>query len=1405
MIHQSYESNSDSFALAHTRYGITEFSEGFPDNCKADIVFVHGLTGNSDTTWRHENANLPWPEELLARDMRNCKILKYDYNISNINGLERDLARLAADLLNELVNWRRDNKSKRPIIFVAHSLGGLLVKRILPESQSRNAPYNIGALTRGVIFLGTPQRVSRLHDHGPRILQALRDNRANRIEPNAELRAIFQPTSDVLDKTHGSFMDWLGERNKDPSKPTVHVASLYEKLPTMKLPGLGDGYCTVRDQIVKAVRLAKLQDELALRDTAEPSKNELELWQACLQSFAFSDVRQRFETVSPHLKGTFRWIHYNHDFWAWLEDPSKNIFYMSGKRASGKSTFMKYLTRDETLVSWARTQNPSREVIVLSHFFHYAGQDPSRKFEGFLRSILFQMAQKDFATFKLVQPFFQGRRNHQQSPTWPRDDLEKACLEIFKEWGRRIDSQRPNIYLIMDALDHFDGDLCEMTSFLLEIFKLSGRRLKICISSPHEEKIDNALTNLEGMGGLSRLEIHQHTKQDIALYIEKNYRKLTELSVGEKTFADVILDHSQGVFLWVRLMCNNLVNRAITKTELDKTSNEELQRMLNNLQPDLEKFYEMMFNAIEPDVRDEVEKGLSIVVAASRSLTVEELQCATHFSNNSNITIINNDDNSSSINTEAGNKPKSKISKEYLTRLGVFNQDLQTIIETRYRGFLQITKVQGGDAEPRLIIEPCHGTASTYLIKRCKPQGPRATFRDLMAYGDHLLYESSRAYLSYLKKGDLPPEASKALEFLFDAKDAEQSNPNETKGGNNNSSYMGSMTVFLDKRKTVDIEDFCSEYPFLSYSAEYWGHHAKVGCLTKMEPVQVLEGDAFQCFLWVFWELMEARPANPYTFSDLPLDALEYLCSTGCANYLDRALDKQPDRIRHPGRLLLFTIRAKNLYMVGRLLQHYPLKELHVNHGEQAVLQAIDFSNNPDWGKHWAKQYAELTKNLLDHGFTAHKRVEYIIRDEHWNTNPEIRVRKRQFESNPLLLAILLKRNHIAEELLTHSSCKKAVRREIDWVLRRVIEMTTFIQPANISGIELLLRNGANANTPGSNSPKSTLLGTALYLKEFTVAETLLNQGADPNFRGDHASQLSFIAETEKDFPKGVQLLLRSGAEVDVWSMEQGCKGLRGAKDVKDVIFFLMKHLCENGGIDTLIEGRETALHIAIRCGREDLVERLIQDQKANANIPDHNGDYPIHVALRQSEPMKHIKLLQRSPTFDAFVKDRDGRAWTDIQRREGPRQNILAQTPLLDPSQIHMGTRLLPGCVGQVPRELTIIRWLTHPRPLERNVVQRLENVPESIKAFEKAKGRKAKGGPTAKDAPKAAARTGSAVEIIPPGPVKILSPSLVTSPGKPRAAWTKGAKKRSFLDESPFNFNPTSRETGLPGPTRP
>lgn len=960
--------------------------------------------------------------------------------------------------------------------------------------------------------------------------------------------------------------------------------------------------------------------------------------------------------MNSHLEGTFQWIEFNETFKSWLELPDKNVFHLVGKRASGKSTFMKYLTGDEALVTWARLRHPSRKTIVISHFFHYAGQDPSRTFEGFLRSILFQLVEADSDAFEQAHPIFRGRTSHQSAPTWSRDDLKMACLKVFKYWGTLVDHQRPIIYLVVDAWNHFDGELHDMTSFLKKLFELCGGRLKLCISSTQEAKIDNALLGLTSLGVLPRLEIDKHTQQDIEMYIREVYPTLTQIHVSEEeTLADAIRDRAKGVFLWVRLVCANLINRGITSTEVTKASAEKL---LNNLQPDLEKFYEIMFNSIEPDVRDEVEKVLSIVVAASRRLTVEELQCAVFFSDNDKIFKMNN---KISTNNHKRRKTNSKISKDYLTDLDVFDRNLQTVIETRYRGFLEITHVNCSGVRSESIIEPCHGTALNYLIERCKPQGLGGALKGLKAYGHSLLYESSTTYLSYLKKEDLPPEASKILDVFTHAKEDGQLvrfEAFEASEDNNTSSYKWSQTANPDKPKGADFWTFCEDYPFLCYSAENWGLHVKSGCTAQVGPFDALEEETFYCFLWVFWELMEARRANPYTPSDLPLDALEYFTSLGCTGYLTPVLNRQPDRIRHPERLLLSAIRAKSVSMVDHILQQYPLKTLSENHGEQAILQAIDFSYNPK-----AREPSDMLVNsLLRHKFPADKKVQYTIRDEHWNTSRDLRVRKRKFESNPLLLAILLQRNRIAELLLTHESCRDAVRKDINWVLYQMIEMAADIQPVNIEGIELLLDNGASTmpTTPDLNMPQVTPLGKALFRKELAVAETLLDRGADANFRGDNASQLSVVAEAENDNPVCVRLLLNRGAWVDVWSIEQGCNKHPAAKGVKDVISVLMDHLHEKGDIDRLIEDRETALHIAIRCGRKDLVEKLIQEWGVNVNIRDHNGDYPVHVALRQSGAIAYVKLLQTSPTFDKSVENSGKR--TCFRQAKFKRQHSLAR-----------------------------------------------------------------------------------------------------------------------------------------------
>lgn len=132
------------------------------------IWFIHGLTGNRKKTWTHEKNNVFWPE-LLANDFPQARVITYGYDNNfaklarvwgnaNTEGLKSyglDLAYAVRDLLQD--------KTARPIYFIPHSLGGLVVEKALLESiGSDNSLHNVAQWTAGILFFGVPHQGSHL-------------------------------------------------------------------------------------------------------------------------------------------------------------------------------------------------------------------------------------------------------------------------------------------------------------------------------------------------------------------------------------------------------------------------------------------------------------------------------------------------------------------------------------------------------------------------------------------------------------------------------------------------------------------------------------------------------------------------------------------------------------------------------------------------------------------------------------------------------------------------------------------------------------------------------------------------------------------------------------------------------------------------------------------------------------------------------------------------------------------------------------------------------------------------------------------------------------------------------------------------------------------------------------------
>lgn len=122
-----------------------------------DIIFVHGLGGDNTSTWDADGKSF-WPDWLLE-DIAQCRVVMagFDSNmfariLSGEGTSIQDLATILADDLSSR-ELRAPNR-----LFVAHSLGGLVVKQMLRRCHESGDPdYNdLANGTLGIAFLGTP-------------------------------------------------------------------------------------------------------------------------------------------------------------------------------------------------------------------------------------------------------------------------------------------------------------------------------------------------------------------------------------------------------------------------------------------------------------------------------------------------------------------------------------------------------------------------------------------------------------------------------------------------------------------------------------------------------------------------------------------------------------------------------------------------------------------------------------------------------------------------------------------------------------------------------------------------------------------------------------------------------------------------------------------------------------------------------------------------------------------------------------------------------------------------------------------------------------------------------------------------------------------------------------------------
>jgi hypothetical protein len=190
--------------------GLHEIANVSNEHAVADVVFVHGLDGGSHSTWQNKKTGFFWPS-FLGNDFPQCRVwtLGYASTITEWFGSHgMAIEDRAENLLNKLLNENvpTGRIGSKPIIFVTHSMGGLMVKQIIVRSlsQMQAEVHRLVGHIRGIVFCGTPHRGAGV----AKLAKAL----SNSFRTPEYVKQLSAGNS-FLDTLHDSFVTWQSQTN----------------------------------------------------------------------------------------------------------------------------------------------------------------------------------------------------------------------------------------------------------------------------------------------------------------------------------------------------------------------------------------------------------------------------------------------------------------------------------------------------------------------------------------------------------------------------------------------------------------------------------------------------------------------------------------------------------------------------------------------------------------------------------------------------------------------------------------------------------------------------------------------------------------------------------------------------------------------------------------------------------------------------------------------------------------------------------------------------------------------------------------------------------------------------------------------------------------------------------------
>ncbi|MCJ1477255.1 hypothetical protein MMC13_005926 [Lambiella insularis] len=614
----------------------------------ADIIFVHGLGGSSRQSWsKNRDLDFCWPQHWLPKEaeISSARILTFGYDahfsstgptsVSNIGDF-------AKALLYDM-KFGKDDASRdlaigeAPVVFVVHSMGGLVFKKAYISGQSNPEYKDMIAGVRSVLFLSTPHRGTNLAVILNRILSAsfighsskqyIHDLNANSpaiealnedfrnlaprlqifcfyetLQTNVALKAIM-----VLEKD-SSILGYPGEISRplnadhhnvckfsnpeDPSYKSICSALLTLIRNYNLLSMILDFGSLGSEQKLMRKAWIDLQKNKS-KSSADSRQIKSLLGVKSTPEEDYEDSRNRWEP------GTCDVILGDSGFLDWTQNSaSSTILWLYARPGSGKSILSSYLI------------NHLQEAGCTCAYYYFKYHDATkRSLSSLLRSIAFQLAQElpEFSQALIVLS--------EDGVQFDKADARSIWQKVFVTILFKIDFLRP-VYWVVDALDESDA----ANAFLETMASLCGSKtpIKLLVTSRELPAISTAFGRIWSLPVI-KLSLDNNF-EDIRYYASSKVQYMHGSENLKNETINRIVDLAQGNFLWVDLAI---------KQVLQCHSPDDIQAALKELPPGMDALYQRMEISIAQLTRPS-DIALSRIILswatfARHPLTIEEL------------------------------------------------------------------------------------------------------------------------------------------------------------------------------------------------------------------------------------------------------------------------------------------------------------------------------------------------------------------------------------------------------------------------------------------------------------------------------------------------------------------------------------------------------------------------------------------------------------------------------------------------------------------------------------------------------------------------------------------------------------------------------------------------------------